>query len=284
MMAETPSIEFLCDPSELPHGPIRHALFDHDGTISTLRRGWEESMEQIMIESILGSCADSASPEVVKQVRNEVLLYIDRSTGVQTLTQMQELVKLVRRFGFVEPSQVTDALGYKRRYKQLLMRRVGRRIENLQRGGDPGEYRVRGALEFLQDLHARGVRLYLSSGTDREEVVAEARLLGYADLFDGGIFGASDEVMRESKELLLENLMNDLRINPAELVFFGDGPVEIALCRRFGGLAVGIASEETCGGLNPNKHRRLAAAGAQIIIPDFADGPALLDRLPFAQR
>ncbi|NLH17532.1 MAG: HAD family hydrolase [Phycisphaerae bacterium] len=284
MMAETPSIEFLCDPSELPHGPIRHALFDHDGTISTLRRGWEESMEQIMIESILGSCADSASPEVVKQVRNEVLLYIDRSTGVQTLTQMQELVKLVRRFGFVEPSQVTDALGYKRRYKQLLMRRVGRRIENLQRGGDPGEYRVRGALKFLQDLHARGVRLYLSSGTDREEVVAEARLLGYADLFDGGIFGASDEVMRESKELLLENLMNDLRINPAELVFFGDGPVEIALCRRFGGLAVGIASEETCGGLNPNKHRRLAAAGAQIIIPDFADGPALLDRLPFAQR
>ncbi len=283
-MAETPSIEFLCDPSELPRGPIRHALFDHDGTISTLRRGWEESMEQIMIESILGPRAGSVDAEILKQVRNEVLLYIDRSTGVQTLTQMQELVKLVRRFGFVEPSQVTDALGYKRRYKQLLMRRVGRRIENLQRGGDPAEYRIRGALEFLQDLHARGVRLYLSSGTDREEVVAEARLLGYADLFDGGIFGASDEVMRESKELLLEKLMSELRIDPAELVFFGDGPVEIALCRRFGGLAVGIASEETCGGLNPNKHRRLVAAGAQIILPDFAEGPVLLDRLPFAKR
>lgn len=283
-MAETPSIEFLCDPSELPRGPIRHALFDHDGTISTLRRGWEESMEQIMIESILGPRAGSVDAETLKQVRDEVLLYIDRSTGVQTLTQMQELVKLVRRFGFVEPTQVTDALGYKRRYKQLLMRRVGRRIENLQRGGDPAEYRIRGALEFLQILHARGVRLYLSSGTDREEVVAEARLLGYADLFDGGIFGASDEVMRESKELLLEKLMTELGIDPAELVFFGDGPVEIALCRRFGGLPIGIASEETCGGLNPNKHRRLVAVGAQIIIPDFADGPALLDRLPFMQR
>lgn len=283
-MAETPSIEFLCDPSELPRGPIRHALFDHDGTISTLRRGWEESMEQIMIESILGPRAGSVDAKTLKQVRDEVLLYIDRSTGVQTLTQMQELVKLVRRFGFVESSQVTDALGYKRRYKQLLMRRVGRRIENLQRGGDPAEYRIRGALEFLQILHARGVRLYLSSGTDREEVVAEAKLLGYADLFDGGIFGASDEVLRESKELLLEKLMTELGIDPAELVFFGDGPVEIALCRRFGGLPIGIASEETCGGLNPNKHRRLVAAGAQIIIPDFADGPALLDRLPFAKR
>jgi phosphoglycolate phosphatase-like HAD superfamily hydrolase len=279
MMAEPSSIEFLCDLSELPRGPIRHALFDHDGTISTLRRGWEESMEQIMIESILGPSAESAGPEAVKQVRDEVLAFIDRSTGVQTLTQMQELVKFVRRFGFVEPSQILDAIGYKRRYKHLLMRRVGRRIENLQRGGDPNEYRVRGALEFLQDLHARGVRLYLSSGTDRDDVVEEARLLGYADLFDGGIFGASDEVMRESKELLLEKLMTELRIDPSELVFFGDGPIEIALCRRFGGLAVGVASEETCGGLNPNKRRRLITAGAQIIIPDFADGPALLERL-----
>jgi phosphoglycolate phosphatase-like HAD superfamily hydrolase len=279
MMAEPSSIEFLCDPSELPRGPIRHALFDHDGTISTLRRGWEESMEQIMIESILGPRAESLDPQTVKQVRDEVLIYIDRSTGVQTLTQMQELVKLVRRFGFVEPSQMTDALGYKRRYKQLLMRRVGRRIENLQRGGDPGEYHVRGALEFLQALHARGVRLYLSSGTDREDVVIEARLLGYADLFDGGIFGASDEVLRESKELLLEKLMNDLRIDPAELVFFGDGPIEIALCRRFGGLPIGIASEETCGGLSPAKRQRLMTAGARIIIPDFTDGPALLERL-----
>jgi phosphoglycolate phosphatase-like HAD superfamily hydrolase len=279
MMAKPSSIEFLCDPSELPRGPIRHALFDHDGTISTLRRGWEESMEQIMVESILGPCADTAGPEAVKQVRDEVLAYIDRSTGVQTLTQMQELARLVRRFGFVEPAQALDALGYKRRYKQLLMRRVGRRIENLQRGGDPNEYRIRGALEFLQDLHARGVRLYLSSGTDRDDVVEEARLLGYADLFDGGIFGASDEVMRESKELLLEKLMTELRIDPTELVFFGDGPIEIALCRRFGGLAIGVASEETCGGLNPNKRCRLVAAGAQIIIPDFAEGTALLERL-----
>ena len=141
-----------------------------------------------MIESILGPCADTAGPEAVKQVRDEVRAYIDRSTGVQTLTQMQELARLVRRFGFVEPARALDALGYKHRYKQLLMRRVGRRIENLQRGGDPNEYRVRGAVEFLQALHARGVRLYLTSGTDRDDVVNEATLLGYADLFDGGIY------------------------------------------------------------------------------------------------
>ena len=128
---------------------------------------------------------------------------------------MQELARLVRRFGFVEPARALDALGYKHRYRQILMRRVGRRIENLQRGGDPNEYRVRGVVEFLQALHARGVRLYLTSGTDRDDVVNEAKLLGYADLFDGGIYGEVDEVTRESKELLLEKLMGELGIDPA---------------------------------------------------------------------
>jgi hypothetical protein len=41
-----------------------------------------------MVESILGPSAESAGPEAVKQVRDEVMAYIDRSTGVQTLTQM----------------------------------------------------------------------------------------------------------------------------------------------------------------------------------------------------
>jgi phosphoglycolate phosphatase-like HAD superfamily hydrolase len=136
---------------------------------------------------------------------------------------------------------------------------------------------VRGAVDFLRSLHDRNVRLYLTSGTDREDVVDEARLMGYADLFDGGIFGASDEISRESKELLLRKLMDELKIDPMELVFFGDGPVEIRLCRQFGGLAVGIASEETFGGLNPHKRRRLVDAGAQIIIPDFVEGAQLLD-------
>ena len=35
-------------------GHIKHALFDHDGTISTLRQGWEAVMEPMMIKAILG--------------------------------------------------------------------------------------------------------------------------------------------------------------------------------------------------------------------------------------
>lgn len=234
-------------------------------------------MQQLMLQSILGPKAESADSLTIENVTNEVRAYIDRSTGVQTLTQMRALSEMVRRFGFVEPSKILEPLGYKRLYKQLLMRKVGRRIENLQRGGDRNEYLVRNAVDFLRSLHDRGVRLYLTSGSDREDVVNEANLMGYADLFDGGIFGASDEIARESKEILLQKLLDEGRIHPAELVFFGDGPVEIRLCRQFGGLAVGIASDETCGGLNPHKRRRLIDAGAHVILPDFGEGAQFLD-------
>jgi phosphoglycolate phosphatase-like HAD superfamily hydrolase len=38
-------------------------------------------------------------------------------------------------------------------------------------------------LEFLKALKQRGIKLYLASGTDRQDVVAESEALGYADLF-----------------------------------------------------------------------------------------------------
>ena len=33
---------------------IKHAIFDHDGTISTLREGWELIMAPMMIKAVLG--------------------------------------------------------------------------------------------------------------------------------------------------------------------------------------------------------------------------------------
>ncbi len=41
---------------ELPaKASIRHVIFDHDGTISTLREGWEQIMEPLMVRAILGA-------------------------------------------------------------------------------------------------------------------------------------------------------------------------------------------------------------------------------------
>ena len=44
----------LLHPEHLPNGKIRAAIFDFDGTFSTLRCGWEKVMRKLMLELISG--------------------------------------------------------------------------------------------------------------------------------------------------------------------------------------------------------------------------------------
>jgi phosphoglycolate phosphatase len=58
--------------------------------------------------------------------------------------------------------------------------------------------------------------------------------------------------------------------------YFGDGYVEIEEGKKIGALAVGVASNEAEGGIDEWKKERLLRAGADMIVPDFADvGPIL---------
>ena len=43
---------------------------------------------------------------------------------------------------------------------------------------------------MLEDLRARGLRLYLASGTDDAHLKEEADLLDVTRYFDGGVYGA----------------------------------------------------------------------------------------------
>ncbi len=52
-----------------------------------------------------------------------------------------------------------------------------------------------------------GVSLYLASGTDVEDVKREAEALGYAEYFDGGIYGSVGDIDRDPKRAVLERLL-----------------------------------------------------------------------------
>ncbi|MBM4024909.1 MAG: carbohydrate kinase [Planctomycetes bacterium] len=257
---------------------IRHAVFDSDGTISTLRQGWEEIMAPVMIEAILGDRYATADERLFEKVRRRVLEYIDRSTGIQTLVQMEALVGMVREFGLVPPEQILDRFGYKKLYKDALMAMVNERAARLQSGRlDVTDYTVKGAVAFAQALRQRGVTLYLASGTDHADVVAEAKALGFADLFNGGLYGATGDIDSCSKKMVLDRILAENRLSGPELAVFGDGPVELRECRKRGGLAIGVASDEIRRhGLNPDKRTRLIKAGAHLVIPDYSVAPDLL--------
>ena len=266
---------------EIPSGSISHAVFDHDGTISILREGWESVMEPVMMNAILGDKIHSLDSKFIEDTRQRALDFIDKTTGIQTILQMEGLVNMVQEYGLVPEDQILDKFGYKEIYNDALLKMVNNRVENLKNGkASVNDFTVNGAVGFLHKLHEKGVTLYLASGTDQEDVIAEADLLGYADLFNGGIFGSVGDVSKYSKKKCIRGIMDKNNLHGHELVVFGDGPVEIKESRRVDGMAVGIASDEESGqGLNPEKRTRLIRAGAHYICPDFSETDKLIEAL-----
>jgi rfaE bifunctional protein kinase chain/domain len=261
---------------------ISHAIFDHDGTISTLREGWEQIMVPMMLKAILGEHFHDADEALYHKVHLRVIDFVDKTTGIQTLVQMNGLVELVREFGLVPEDQILDEFGYKEIYNDELLKMVREREAKIVRGELTLEdYTLKNAVKLLKKLHKAGVILYLASGTDEEDVKNEARILGYDYLFEGGIYGAVGDINKEAKKIVLDRILTNIGDSKTgQIAAFGDGPVEIRETRKRGGVTIGIASNEVKRhSLNESKRSRLIKAGADIIVPDFSQLSKLLELL-----
>ena len=252
-------------------GRVREALFDFDGTISTIREGWERVMVPMMIETVAGEEGDPDGA-----IRREVEQYVDESTGVQTVVQMAWLAEAVARHR--GPAHALAPRDYKAIYNERLLEPVRERLGRLERGElTRADLMIAGAEGFLHALRERGLTIYLASGTDIGYVRHEAAALGVDGYFGGGIFGARDRVEDYSKAQVIGDILGAHGLRGPELLVVGDGPVEIREGKARGAVTLGVASDETRPrGLNPRKRDRLIAAGADLIVPDFAATADLL--------
>jgi rfaE bifunctional protein kinase chain/domain len=265
---------------------VKYAIFDHDGTLSTLREGWELIMTPVMIKAILGSTYKDAAIDVYTKVEERVKEFIDKTTGIQTLVQMKGLVDIVREFGYVPEEDILDEFGYKKIYNDELLKMVRSRERKYAKGElSLEDLTVKNAVPFLQKLYHAGIKLYLASGSDEVDVKDEARIMGYAHLFEGRIYGSVGDVTIEAKRIVLNRILEQIGKDAStQIITFGDGPVEIRETRKRGGLTVGLATNELRRyELNPSKRTRLIKAGADIVIPDFSQYTQLLELLNISQ-
>jgi phosphoglycolate phosphatase-like HAD superfamily hydrolase len=259
-------------------GVVRHALFDFDGTISTLRQGWEAVMAPVMVEVICGD--HLPTPEI----EAEVDAYIDRSTGILTIRQMEWLAEAVARHGLNGIPKSPQA--YKQVYLERLMVQVSQRVNILEQGdASPLDFSIRGAIDFCRGLAERGVQLYLASGTDHHFVVREAKALGLLEFFEGGVYGALDESEAHAKERVIHEILARNYLGGSELLVVGDGPVELKEASGRGAIALGVASDEVRRqGWNEQKVPRLVNAGADLLVPDFSNFKPLIDLFTHSPR
>lgn len=274
------STRFLDDSAvEVIHPPRRrrppqYALFDFDGTLSLIREGWPEIMVPMMVEALEATGTDESNDEL-EQLASD---FVGELTGKQTIYQMIRLVEEIERRG----GRAEGPAVYKQRYLDLLMERIAGRRQALRAGNaQPEEMLVPGSRRILEELSRRGVRLYLASGTDEQYVIEEVRLLGLDKFFGQHIYGAQDDYKSFSKAMVIERILRENDVPGELLLGFGDGFVEIQNVKEAGGIAVGVASNESerNGRPDPWKRERLIGVGADLVVPDFGDWASLIEFL-----
>ncbi len=262
--------------------PVRHgasarhakaAVFDFDGTVSVIRSGWIDVMTPMMMEILLDLKSGESEGELATLIREMIW----RTTGKETIYQMMDFASLVSARG----GRPLDPREYKKMYLDRLWDKIVGRIEDLKQGRvAPAHYMVPGARHWIEALKERGLKMYLASGTDEIYMREEARLLGVTPLFDGGVYGAQDDLASFSKKILIQRIISTAGVRGEEIVGFGDGYVEIEEVKLVGGVTVGVASQEpACQEVDEWKRQRLIGVGADYIVPNFLEHERLTELL-----
>lgn len=243
---------------------IKAAFFDFDGTVAALRRGWQDVVAASACDSL------TALPGVVKEeVEPIVRAYIEKETGRPMIELGAHLAEEIAKRGGVPEEPIV----YKERYDLELDKLVDSIFASL----DSGEKTVAdvvtpGVLDFLKILKSNGVALCLASGTDERRLKEECDRLGLTVFFDQGVYGAREDGTPCEKDDVINRLLETNGWTGEDLVGFGDGGFDVKAVKKYGGYAVGVATNEAERvGINAHKREFLLEAGADCIIPDFSD-------------
>lgn len=253
----------------------RSVIFDFDGTVSLIRSGWAELMTSMLLD-VLRPLGHGESDDCLRRRIEQLVLPL---TGRETVFQMRAFGEEVVRRGGAPRDAAADTEEFLRRLRKI----TDARKAELRSGTAGDKYLVPGVRRLLERMQARGVRLYLASGTDEVALREEAALLNVDGYFDGGIFGAAPGTF--AKRDVVDRILAEPGARGEHLLVFGDGAIEIEEVHRRGGIAVGAATDEPeCRRIDEGKRARLIAAGADWIVPNFLDDslvPRLLRHEPF---
>lgn len=249
-----------------PARPPKVAVIDFDGTLSLIRSGWVEIMVGLMVDVLRTLPGTSESEADLAAYVTDFVLNLN---GRPTIYQMDHFVAVVKeRGGSPEPAEF-----YKRQFLDGLHAKSERRIDLLNSGElSADDLLVPGSRQLLDDLHSRGVRMTIASGTAGNHVRKEAALLGIDHYFEDRIYGPGIDPRQFSKLKVMQQSLAEMGAVGSELIGFGDGFVEIENLKQLGGIAIGVASDEEgrSGRVEEWKRTRLIKAGADAIVPDYS--------------
>lgn len=257
-------------PSLTVRPDIRLVVFDFDGTLSWLRHGWPEIMLHVFRESFLPQPGENEA-----QIRALLLDLIVSLTGKPTIFQMIRFADLIRE----RDGRTLDPELLRQEFQRRLDAEIEVRSALIRSGkARPDDFVVYQARPLLKHLQQLGLTLAILSSTIEERVREEAALLELTPFFGENIFGGTGDPTKFSKMDVFRRLLQAHNLRGAQLLSFGDGPVELQMTKELGGTAIAICTDEDHNGsgiMDEFKHRQLLAAGADASVPDFRDTIAI---------
>lgn len=210
-------------------------------------------------------------------VRELLLGEILALNGQPSIRQCERLVEMLAERGITGRDPEMFRTDFQRRLDAAIEQRIGR----IRSGAaDARHYVVHGVHAFLEHVSKHGVELGILSTTVQHRVEEEAELLGIGKYFGRHVYGGTGDPKLFSKRAIFERTLREEGVSGAQLLSFGDGPVELRDTKALGGMAVGVCSDEVRNGsglADPHKRAGLLAAGADAVIPDYRDAAPLLD-------
>lgn len=261
-------------PTFAPRPRISLVVFDFDGTLSWIRHGWPELMLEVFRSHLPRRAGESEAA-----VHDLLLGVILGLNGKPTILQMIRFAELVRERG----GPAHDPENLRREYQDRLDVEIAARAALIRNGhAKRDDFVVFRARPLLEKLQREAITLAILSSTVEDRVKEEAEILGLTPFFGRHIYGGTGDPAKFSKLAVFQRLLREEGIPGAQLLSFGDGPVEIANTRELGGMAIAVCSDENHNGsgvMDEFKRRQLLDAGADAAIPDFRDAMALIDYL-----
>lgn len=239
---------------------VRCVVLDYDGTLTTLRKGWDV---------ILTDYANSKINPYNKPCEglDQAILHLTDHAGGTTPKQlMARLVKIMRQKQLVPQDEIQSIEYYAREYAEHFQKMINERVENFASASE--SYVIDAVRPMLDFISAKETVNYIVTGSCETAVTNELSKLEMLNYFSG-VYGATIEMEGNLKMNAIREIMYKHSVKPCEILIIGDGSTEMKAARDMELPAIGIASDEHEGGLCQKKRKLLKDLGAHAIIADY---------------
>lgn len=256
--SETAYFEILSKPKV---SEIKCVVLDYDGTLTTLRKGWD----LILTDYARGKINPNGLP--CDALDDEIRHLCAHAGGTTPKQLVSRLIAIMDKMNLIDKSEIKSLEFYAKDYADHFQEKIDERVKHFAKESE--SYVITAVRPMLDFISSQKTLNYIVTGSCETAVKDELQKLEMLHHFEK-VYGASLEMDGNLKLDAMNEIIARHRLSPCEVLIIGDGSTETRAATELKLPVIGIASDEHTGGLCSKKRDMLAELGAHAIISDYS--------------